>query len=166
VNDALMNRGAQWGALVAILGVTMVAAAIGGVASVRAPDFYQQLVRPSWGPSPKLFGPVWTVLYILMAVAAWLVVRARGWPDALPAIAVYLFQLALNALWTWLFFRWRTGAGAFAEIVLLWVFILLTIRMFWQARPLAGALLLPYLAWVTFASALCYAMWRRNPGLL
>ena len=157
---------AHWGALALLVGVTGVAALTGALASVRAGDFYQVLSKPTWAPPAQVFGPVWSVLYVLMALAAWLVVRARGWPGARPAIALYVLQLVLNALWTWLFFRWHLGWVALAEIVVLWALLLFTTAAFWRARRLAGALLLPYLAWVTFAAALTYAVWRRNPGLL
>lgn len=155
-----------WAGLLVALAVTAVAATIGSVASIRAADFYATLAKPSWAPAPGVFGPVWTALYILMAVAAWLVWRRAGLPAAIGPLALYLVQLALNALWTWLFFRWRSGALAFAEILLLGIVLLVTLVRFWRVRPLAGALLLPYLAWVTFAAALTLSVWRRNPGLL
>ncbi len=156
----------HWRALVLLLGITGAAALIGSIASVRAGEFYEQLLKPTWAPPPQVFGPVWSVLYVLMAVAAWLVVRAWGWPRARPAITLYLLQLVLNALWTWLFFRWRLAWVALAEILALWALLLLTVWTFWRVRRLAGVLLLPYLAWVAFAAALTYAMWRRNPGVL
>jgi tryptophan-rich sensory protein len=156
----------RWGILGLLLLVTASAALIGGIASVRAADFYHQLSKPEWAPPAGVFGPVWSVLYLLMAIAAWLVVRARGWPDARPAISLYFIQLACNALWTWLFFRWRLGGVALLEILVLWILVLLTTGTFWRAPRLAGLLLLPYLAWVSFAAALTYAVWRRNPGLL
>lgn len=142
------------------------AAAAGGVASANAGDFYQRLVRPEWAPPPWLFGPVWSVLYLLMGVAAWLVWRERGFRGARAALTLFIVQLAANALWTWLFFAWRRGALAFGEILLLWVLIAATIAAFWRVRPLAGALLLPYLLWVSFATALTFAVWRMNPALL
>lgn len=157
---------AHWGALALLLGGTGAAALTGAIASVQAGEFYQQLSRPTWAPPAQVFGPVWSVLYVLMAVAAWLVVRAWGWPRAGPAIAVYALQLILNALWTWLFFRWRLGWVAFVEILGLWALLLLTVWKFWRVRRLAGGLLLPYLAWVTFAAALTYSVWRRNPEVL
>lgn len=159
-------RNAHWGTL-ALLGLATALAAIAGAsASVRSAAFYQQLSKPSWAPPAQVFGPVWSVLYVLMAVAAWMVVRAEGWPRARPAIALYIVQLAFNGLWTWLFFRWRLGGLAFVEILVLWTLLLLIVVTFFRARPLAGVLMLPYLAWVTFAAALTYAVWRRNPGLL
>jgi tryptophan-rich sensory protein len=159
-------RDPHWRAL-ALLGLATAAAAVAGAsASVQAGVFYQQLSRPSWAPPAQVFGPVWSVLYVLMAVAAWMVVRAWGWPRARPAIALYIVQLALNGLWTWLFFRWRLGGTALVEILALWTLLLLIVTMFFRARRLAGVLMLPYLAWVTFATALTYAVWHRNPGLL
>lgn len=160
------RRDAQWGALVILLLVTGAAASIGAMGSTTSADFYRELARPDFAPPAYVFGPVWTVLYFLMAIAAWLVVRARGWPGARPAMTLYGVQLGLNALWTWLFFGWRLGAVAFLEILILWVVIALTVRAFWRASRVAGALLLPYLAWVTFAAALTFAVWRRNPAVL
>jgi benzodiazapine receptor len=157
---------AHWGALALLAGGTGATALIAGTASVRAGEFYGVLSKPAWAPPPGVFGPVWTVLYVLMALSAWLVVRAWGWPRARPAMALYALQLVLNALWTWLFFRWRVGWAAFVEILALWAVLLLTTREFWRARRLAGGLLLPYLAWATFAAALTWAVWRRNTGVL
>ena len=157
---------AHWGALALLLGGTGVAALIAAIASVQAGDFYQLLSKPAWAPPAQVFGPVWSVLYVLMAVAAWLVIRAWGWPRARQAIALYALQLVLNALWTWLFFRWRVGWIAFVEILALWALLLFTGSEFCRARRLAGSLLLPYLVWVTFAVALTFAIWRHNPGVL
>lgn len=159
-------RGAYWGALVLLLVATGAAATAGAIASVQAADFYQQLIKPPWAPPAAVFGPVWTALYLLMAVAAWLVIRTTGWPGARPAITLYLVQLVFNALWTWIFFRWRSGSLALLEILVLWTLLLVTIRVFWRSRRLAGVLLMPYLAWVTFATALTYALWQRNPTVL
>lgn len=142
------------------------AAAVGGFASVGAGEFYRELVRPSWAPPGWLFGPVWSVLYALMGIAAWLVWRVRGFAGTSSALLVFLGQLAANALWTWLFFAWRQGGLAFAEILLLWVLILVTIGLFRRVSTLAAALLLPYLAWVSFATVLTLAIWRLNPQLL
>ena len=111
-------------------------------------------------------GPVWTVLYAMMGVSAWLVWKERGWQAARTELSVFVVQLVANGLWTWLFFVWHMGAVAFAEILLLWVLIAYTVWAFWRIRPLAGALLLPYLAWVSFASVLCFAMWQGNPQIL
>lgn len=165
MNDSSRPHG-HWGALALVVAGTGVAALTAAVASVRAKDFYELISKPTWAPPAQVFGPVWSVLYVLMALAAWLVIRAWGWPRARPAIALYALQLGLNALWTWLFFRWRAGWLAFVEILALWGLLLFTTAVFWRARRLAGGLLLPYLAWVTFAAALTYAVWRSNPGML
>jgi translocator protein len=148
------------------LAVSFAAAALGGFASANAGDFYQQLTRPAWAPPSWLFAPAWTLLYLLMGVAAWLIWREHGFHKARTALLLFLIQLAVNAVWTWLFFVWHLGALAFGEILILWALILCTVVAFWRVRPIAGALLIPYLAWVTFASALTYAVWRRNPAVL
>jgi tryptophan-rich sensory protein len=146
--------------------LSFAAAGVGGVASMNAGSFYADLIRPDWAPPAWLFAPVWTVLYLLIGVAAWLVWRARGFGGAHGALALFIVQLFANALWTWLFFAWRQGALAFGEILLLWVLIVATIAAFWRVHRVAAALLLPYLAWVSFASALTFAVWQRNPLLL
>ena len=102
----------------------------------------------------------------MMGTAAWLVWRLHGFKESRTALALFIIQLAANALWTWVFFVWHQGALAFAEIVLLWCLIAATIVSFWRFSRAAAALLIPYLAWVTFASALTFATWRLNPQLL
>jgi len=144
------------------IAVTALFAVVGSLGSIQAKTFYAQLNQPDWAPPAWLFGPVWTVLYLMMAVAAWRVARA----GRSPALTVYLVQLALNALWSWLFFSWHMGAAAFACIVVLWLLIAATIVLFRRTGRVAAALMLPYLAWVSFASALCFSIWQRNPGLL
>lgn len=151
---------------IAWLATSFIAAAIGGAASIQAGPFYTQLIRPDWAPPPALFGPVWTILYALMGVAAWLVWRVGGFRAARVALSLFLVQLALNALWSWLFFGWHLGGPAFADIVLLWTLIIATLVSFWRVRPLAGALLVPYLLWVSFAAALNHAVWQLNPQVL
>lgn len=152
-------------ALIGWLVLSFIAAGIGAAASIHAGAFYAQLVRPDWAPPAAVFGPVWTVLYALMGIAAWLVWRAAGWRGARVALGLFVLQLAANALWSWLFFGWHLGAWAFADIVVLWVLVVATLVMFWRVRALAGALLMPYLAWTSFAAALCLAVWQRNPHL-
>lgn len=144
------------------LSLCFAAAALGGLASAQAGAFYHALVRPPWAPPAWLFGPVWTVLYMLMATSAWLVWRERGFRNSGVALHLFILQLAVNASWTWLFFVWHLGGLAFAEILLLWLLILATVVMFWHRNRLAAALLLPYLAWVAFASALTRAVWKSN----
>jgi tryptophan-rich sensory protein len=146
--------------------VSFVAAALGGLASANAGGFYLELARPAWAPPAWLFGPVWTVLYILMGTAAWLVWRKVGLRSTNPSLKLYLVQLALNALWTWLFFVWRLGALALGEIAVLWLLLLGTVLSFRKVSPVAAWLLVPYLLWVGFATALTYALWQGNPLLL
>lgn len=161
-----MSASKQALGLLAWLLVSFAAAGVGGVASADAGSFYAQLSRPAWAPPASLFGPVWSVLYLLQGIGVWLVWRERGVGGARAALGLFLVQLAANALWTWLFFAWRQGALAFGEVLVLWVLILATVVSFWRVRPLAGALLLPYLLWVSFASALTYSVWQLNPRLL
>ena len=124
--------------LVAWLIVSFIAAGIGGAASIQAGPFYTQLARPEWAPPASIFGPVWTVLYALMGIAAWLVWRAADFRTTRFPITSFLVQLALNALWSWLFFGWHQGGLAFADILLLWVLIVATLIAFWRISRLAG----------------------------
>lgn len=138
-------------------------ATVGAIASVTAPAFYAQLIKPSWAPPPGVFGPVWSVLYFLMGIAAWQAWRSQCSRNG---FVLFLAQLAANALWSWLFFAWHYGALASAEVLVLLALIAGTIRVFWQCSRLAAALLLPYLLWVGFASALTLVIWQANPELL
>ncbi len=145
---------------------TFAVSAVGALASIQARPFYGALAQPAWAPPPWLFGPVWTALYAMMAIAAWLVWRSGGWRSNRTALWLYSGQLVLNGLWSWLFFAWSRGALAFADILVLWVLIVATLVSFWRVRPLAGALLVPYLLWVTFATALNYSLLQLNPQVL
>ena len=140
------------------------AGAVGAIASVDAASFYAQLSKPSWAPPAWVFGPVWSALYMLMGIAAWLVWRSPG-PRRV-ALGLFGAQLAANALWSWLFFAWNRGALAAAEVLVLMTLIAATAASFWRSSRLAALLLVPYLLWVIFASALTWAVWRSNPGLL
>lgn len=163
---AVMTRTTQaLGLLVSLLLVSVVAT-FGGLASVQAAPFYRELVRPPWSPPPWIFGPVWTMLYILMGVAAWRVWRGRGAEATAGAIGWHVLQLILNALWSWIFFAWHEGMWASIEIVVLWVVIVLTIGAFRRHDRIAAWLMVPYLAWVTFAMALTFALTYLNPLLL
>lgn len=146
--------------------ITYAAAAVGGAATARAGAFYAELAQPQWAPPGWVFGPVWSLLYTLMAVAAWRVWCVRGFRGARAALGLYVGQLAVNALWSWLFFAWRLGGIAFAEILVLAGMVLGLINRFRRVSPAAAWLLVPYLAWLVFAAALALAMWRLNPGLL
>ena len=155
-----------WLSLLLWLALCAGAGYIGSIASASAPDFYAQLQKPRWAPPAGVFGPVWTLLYIAMAVSAWLVWRERGWTRARAPLGLFVVQLALNALWSWLFFHWRQGGLAFADILFLLALIIATLTTFARIRRLAAWLLVPYLGWVSYATALSYSVWQRNPQLL
>jgi len=152
--------------LIVWLLIAFSAAAIGGAASVNTGSFYQQLTLPSWAPPSWLFGPVWTVLYAMMGIAAWLVWRVDGFIGHKGALSLFLIHLVFNALWSWLFFAWQRGGLAFAEILFLWILILIVLILFWRVRSTAGILLIPYLLWVSFAAVLNYSLWQLNPQIL
>ena len=166
LRQAMHGRRRQLLGLVAWLALTSAAAAIGARASIDAQPFYAALSQPAWAPPAWLFGPVWTALYALMAVAAWLVWRTSGFAGARAALVLFAVQLGFNALWSWLFFAWRFGSLAFVEVLILWCLIAATLVAFWRRSKLAGALLVPYLGWVTFAAMLTFAVWQRNPAIL
>jgi tryptophan-rich sensory protein len=157
-------RSSSWPALAGWLVLVYAVAAIGAAASVDAADFYARLDKPAWAPPAGWFGPVWTVLYALMGVAAWLALRRPS--SNRVALVLFLAQLAANALWSWLFFGWRLGAAAAFEVLLLFALIAATAWAFRTRSRLAAALLLAYLLWVGFASALTWSVWQRNPSLL
>ena len=162
----MTQRSLLW-QLIGLLGsllVAFAAGAVGAIASIDAASFYAQLSTPSWAPPAGVFGPVWSALYALMGVAAWLVWRSPGRKRL--ALGLFGAQLAANALWSWLFFAWHRGALAAVEVLVLLALIVATMVAFWRSSRLAALLLVPYLLWVGFASALTWAVWQRNPGLL
>lgn len=148
----------RWLALVGFLALSFVGALPG--AAFPPGEWYAELSKPSWTPPSWVFGPAWTTLYCMMGVAAWLVWRERGLRSR--ELGAWGVQLALNALWTPLFFGLRRPDLAFVEIVLLWLAVAATLTLFLRARRLAGLLLVPYLAWVSFAAALNAALWSAN----
>jgi len=148
-----------------ILG-TSVAAVSGAVTAKSARGFYAELDKARWAPPAWLFGPAWTVLYVLMAVAAWRIWRAYGFADASVELGLYGVQLALNAAWSWFFFVRRSGSLATIEVSALLTSVVATMFAFWRRDPIAGALFIPYVMWVSFATALTVSVWRRNPSLL
>jgi tryptophan-rich sensory protein len=150
----------HWLALAVLLILCFAVAGVGGLATAPSiPNWYAGLVKPSWTPPGWIFGPVWSVLYLSMAVAAWLVWR-RG--DAVVPMTLFGIQLILNAAWSWLFFGLHSPGAAFIDIVLLWMAIAATTVVFWRRSTLAGVLFLPYLLWVSFAAVLNFAVWRLN----
>ena len=152
----------DWLGLAGWVVASLAAGALGGVASRNAPEFYAQLQRPVWAPPSWVFGPVWTTLYAMMAAAAWLVWRQGGFGEQRKPLLLFLAQLALNALWTPLFFGLHRPGLAFAAIVLLWLAIATTLTAFRPVSRVAAWLLAPYLAWVSFAAALNFTLWRLN----
>ena len=162
-NEQPMSAGCQWLALAVFLVICLGTAALGAaVTNLSVRDWYATLEKPSWSPPNWLFGPVWTTLYIGMAVAAWLVWRKRGLAQGWLPLTLFGIQLTLNAIWSVLFFGFRSPGAAFVEIILLWFAILATIIVFARHSALAAALLVPYLAWVSFATALNSALWWMN----
>lgn len=146
-------------ALAVFLVLSFSAAAFG--ASFPPGEWYAGLDKPPWNPPSWLFGPVWTVLYLLIAVSAWRIWKRFGC-EAKAALAAWGVQMVLNALWSWLFFGLHRMDVAFAEIMALWIAIAATIILFWRRDHVAGALLVPYLLWVSFATALNWALWQLN----
>ncbi|KLO26499.1 peripheral-type benzodiazepine receptor [Mycolicibacter heraklionensis] len=141
--------------------LVIVVAALGGVASADAAADYGRLAQPAWAPPSYLFGPVWSALYLLMAVAAWLVWRADPrWTN--PAIIAYGVQLALNLLWSPMFFGLGWRGLALVDILLLDVAVAVTIAAFWKVHRGAALLMVPYFGWILFATALNYAVWSLN----
>lgn len=122
-------------------------------------EWYGSLEKPHWNPPGWIFGPVWTALYLMMATAAWLVWKRDGWRKPM---FLYLFQLILNAAWTPLFFGAHAPGWALLDIIALWFAILLTLLAFLRVSKPAGWLLVPYLAWVSFATFLNHTLWRMN----
>ena len=131
--------------------------------SASAAHWYAMLAKPGWLPPQKWFALVWTALYVLMAIAAWIIWRERYHRGRGAAIGAYAVQLLLNALWAPLFFGLKNiGAGLF-DIVALWLALGWTMREFVRVRPAAAAILVPYFGWVTFAAAINLAVWKLNP---
>jgi benzodiazapine receptor len=154
-----------WLGLVALIVLCLSAGFIGAIAtrhSVRT--WYPTLRKPKGTPPSWVFAPVWTTLYIVMAIAAWLVWREVGWEIGKHALIMFLGQLALNVAWSGIFFGGRQPGLAMGEIIILWLAILCTGLMFHYLLPLAGMLMLPYLMWVTYATYLNFGIWRLNPA--
>jgi tryptophan-rich sensory protein len=137
------------------------AAAAGGAVFMPG-EWYAALKKPAWNPPGWVFGPVWTVLYTMMAVAAWLIWQRGGFAAQRRPLGLFLAQLVLNAVWTPLFFGLHRPGVAFAEIILLWLVIVWTIAAFWRVHRVAAWLLVPYLVWVSFAAVLNGTLWRLN----
>ena len=153
----------QWVGLIVSIGLCFAAAGLRSLFTAPAiATWYATLNKPSWNPPNWIFGPVWSTLYLLMAIAAWLVWRQWGFKATGLAFAFFALQLALNALWSDLIFGLHNPAFALVEIIFLWLAIFATLITFRQFNTLASALLLPYILWVTFAAFLNYTIWKLN----
>jgi benzodiazapine receptor len=150
--------------LVASLALVFAVATVGGLASASGlRHWYDGLEKAPWNPPGWVFGPAWTVFYVLMAVAAWLVARAGLEETSVrTALVLYVSQLALNLAWSLLFFAARSPGWALVDIVALDVLVAVTLVAFWRIEPVAGWLLLPYLAWIVFATSLNAWVVMRN----
>jgi len=153
----------QVAVLITLLALCLGVGALGAFATAQSVGtWYQTLAKPSFNPPDRVFAPVWTALYVLMAVAAWLAWRRAGFARARPAFMLFALQLALNLAWSFLFFGARWIGGALVEVVLLWFAIAATIAAFRHCSQWAGILMMPYIAWVSFAAVLNFAIWRLN----
>ena len=150
------------GLVVAVV-VCYCAALLGNLATMpQIPTWYAGIAKPPWTPPDWLFGPVWSLLYAMMAVAAWFIWRQSDWKTAKSPLLWFAAQLILNSLWSILFFGMQKPAWSMVEVFFLWLAILMTIRAFWPVSRLAAGLLIPYLIWVSFASVLNVAIWQLN----
>ncbi len=159
----VMNQDSRMQAGLALAGwlLLVFSASVPGVI-ISTGGWYAQLDKPSWNPPDWIFGPVWTVLYIMMAVAAWRVWLKGGWCAKKGPLSLFLVQLGINAAWTPVFFGLREPGWAFAAIVILFMFILMTLHAFRAADRTAAVLMVPYAAWVAFAGALNFTIWIMN----
>jgi tryptophan-rich sensory protein len=152
--------------LIVALAIPLLVGGIGGIATAQAiPTWYQGLEKPAWNPPAWVFGPVWTSLYILMGIAAWLVWR-MGWdvPRVRIALGVFALQLLFNLLWSLIFFGWQRTGLALAEIILLWFLVGITTLRFFSLKPLSGIMMAPYWLWTSFAAVLNASIWWLNRG--
>ena len=149
--------------LVFFIGVCLGAGGLGAIATTpEIEGWYQEIAKPTWNPPDRVFGPVWTTLFILMAIAAWLIWRPAGFRTAVMPLSLFGLQLCLNVAWSWIFFGMHQPGWAFAEILVLWLAIAATTLAFFRRSVVAGWLLVPYLLWVSFAAALNFAIWQAN----
>ena len=150
-----------------LIGAIALCEGAGGLGALWTADgvksWYPQLEKPSFNPPSWVFGPVWTLLYALMGASAWLVWRTGDDERSARALRLFSIQLLLNTLWSFIFFRLRSPRWAFAEIVVLWLAIVMTLVAIWKVSRIAGLLFLPYLLWTSFALLLNFRIWRLNP---
>jgi tryptophan-rich sensory protein len=148
--------------------LSLLAGFLGTLVTITGPDswFALELIKPAWQPPNFLFAPVWTTLYILMGIAAGYIF-AQGWEKKEVKIAtvIFLIQLGLNVLWSYMFFGWHMLLGSTIEIAVLLVMICVTMYLYYRIKPVAAYLLIPYVLWVSFATVLTAAIWMMNPGM-
>ncbi len=156
----------QWIGLLVWTLICFITGVIASIGSMEAPNIYQQLSRPDWAPPASIFTPVWLVLYLTMSVASWLIWRQGGFKFNMKALTLFLVQLILNALWSWLFFFWQTGHGSLIDIIVLCLTLIYTLKLFSQTNQWAALLMTPYLLWVIFAAFLNFKIWQLNPIIL
>lgn len=160
-----MTATTRWIVLVIFLAVCLGAGGLGAIATTpEIEGWYRTLAKPSWNPPDYVFGPVWTTLYVWMAIAAWLVWKPEGFRAAAMPLALFASQLVLNIAWSFIFFGMHQPGWALLEIVFLWLAIVATTVSFSRRSRVAGWLLAPYLAWVSFAAVLNAVIWRMNPA--
>lgn len=158
-----MKTSVRWIGLVVFVLACLGAGGVGAMATTPEIDgWYKTIEKPTWNPPAFVFGPVWTTLFIMMGFAAWLVWQKDGFKAAALPLTLFALQLILNVAWSWIFFGMHQLGWAFGEIVVLWVAITATMIAFFYHSKIAGALLIPYLAWVSFASVLNFVIWRLN----
>ena len=158
-----MREASRWIGLVVFIAICLGAGGLGSVATTpEIEGWYQTIQKPSWNPPDYLFGPVWTTLFVMMAIAAWLVWKSEGFKVAAAPLMLFAGQLVLNIAWSWIFFGMHQPSWAFAEIVILWLAIVATMVAFFRRSKIAAWLMVPYLAWVSFASVLNFTIWRLN----
>ncbi len=153
----------KWLTILLCIGLPLAVGGISGyVTSQNVQSWYPGLIKPSFNPPNAVFGPVWTVLYILMGISFYLVIREPASEKKKQAIILFIIQLILNFCWSMLFFRFHLIGVALIDIVLLWLFIILMIRRFYRVSGRAASLQWPYLAWVSFAGVLNASIWYLN----
>ncbi len=161
--DSSPSKWTVWIMLAVFLAICLGAAGLGAIATTAEIDgWYKMIEKPSWNPPAYIFGPVWTTLYVMMAVAAWFVWKPTGLKAAKTPLTLFAVQLALNIAWSWIFFRFHQPGWAFVEIVVLWLSIVATTIAFFSRSKIAGWLMVPYVVWVSFASVLNFTIWNLN----
>lgn len=160
-----MKERTRWLGLVLFILICLGAGGLGAI--VTTPEingWYRTIIKPEWNPPDWVFGPVWTTLFVLMGISAWLVWKPAGFRDAATPLALFAVQLTFNVAWSWIFFGLHQIGWAVIEILILWAAILATTVAFFRRSKPAGWLLVPYLGWVSFASILNFTIWRLNAG--